>query len=56
MQYSQETFLKELTTMTAEELNKIIEENGKVKLIVPFNKINYSNTEVTNNGRSKDNE
>lgn len=54
--YNQDTFLKELTSMSAEELNRIIELNGKTKLVKPFDTNTSNSMEVNNNGRIKDNE
>lgn len=56
--YNQETFLKELTSMSAEELNKIIEANGKskVKKLFDRSKQPQSIQEVNDNGRRKNNE
>lgn len=36
MVYDKEKFLEEMTKMSKEDLNKIIAENGKRKMIRPF--------------------
>lgn len=47
MDYNKDTFIEELIKMSKEELNQIIAENGKSKLVRPFGssskRINKSN-------------